>query len=61
MYVQPTLASCLLAICTFNLWMLKGVCDIFSMVVNFISNDLETKHVTIGLFEVIDTRHNYGS
>jgi len=48
MYLQPTLASFLLAICTFNLRMLKGVCDIFSMVINFISNDLEVKHVIIG-------------
>jgi hypothetical protein len=35
--------------------MLKGVHDIFVVVVNFIFNDWEAKHVIIGLFEVIDT------
>jgi len=34
--------------------MLKGAHDIFVVVVNFIHNDWEAKHVTI-LFEVIDT------
>jgi hypothetical protein len=34
-YVQPTLANCLLAICTFDLWMSKGARDVF-YVVNFI-------------------------
>jgi hypothetical protein len=29
--------------------------DIFAMVVNFIFNDWKVKHVTISLFEVIDT------
>ncbi len=55
MYVQLALASCLLAIRTFDLWMLKGVHDIFVVNVNFISNNQETNHLTIGLFEVIKT------
>jgi hypothetical protein len=29
--------------------------DIFAMIVNFIFSDWKVKHVTIGLFEVIDT------
>ncbi len=37
-----------------ELWMLKGAHDIFVMVINFIHNDWEVKHITI-LFEVIDT------
>jgi hypothetical protein len=45
----------LLAIRTFDLWMLKGVHDIFVAIVNFISNNYETKHVTIGLFKVMNT------
>jgi hypothetical protein len=53
-YVQPTLANYLLVICTFDLWMSKGACDVFD-VVNFISNDWEVKHVTIELFEVLNT------
>jgi hypothetical protein len=35
--------------------MLKGVHDIFVVVVGFIFSDWEAKHVIIGLFEVIDT------
>jgi hypothetical protein len=37
-YVQPTLASCLLATCTLYMWILKGVHYIFVVVVNFIFN-----------------------
>jgi hypothetical protein len=54
-YVQPALASCLLATCTLDLWILKGVHYVFVVVVNFIFNSWEAKHVIIGLFEVIDT------
>jgi hypothetical protein len=35
--------------------MLKGAQDVFVIVVNFISNDWEAKHVTIYLFEVSNT------
>jgi hypothetical protein len=35
--------------------MSKGAHDIFVVIVNFISNDLEVKHVIIGLFEVTNT------
>jgi hypothetical protein len=31
--------------------MSKGVYDVFTLVVNFLSNDWQPKHVTIGLFE----------
>jgi hypothetical protein len=34
--------------------MLKGMHDIFVVVVNFISSDWETKHVIIGLYKVSD-------
>jgi hypothetical protein len=37
--------------------MFKGTRDVFNIVVNFISSEWEAKHVTIGLFEVIDTRN----
>jgi hypothetical protein len=53
-YVQPTLVNCLSTICTFDLWMSKGTHDVFD-VINFISNDWEAKHVTIKLFEVLNT------
>ncbi len=48
----PALVDCLSTTCTFDLWMFKWACDVFAIVVNFISNDWEAKHVTIGLFEV---------
>lgn len=34
--------------------MIKGMHDVFVVVVNFISNEWEAKHVIIGLFEVMD-------
>jgi hypothetical protein len=54
-YVHPTLVDCILATCTFDLWMSKGVHDVFVVVVNFLSNKWEANHTTIGLFEVFDT------
>ncbi len=53
-YVVHALVDYLLATCTFDLFMFKGAHDIFVVVVNFILNDWEAKHVTIILFEVID-------
>jgi len=50
-FVQPALVKCLIATCTFDLWMSKGAHDVFAMVVNFLSINLKPKHVTIGLFE----------
>jgi hypothetical protein len=35
--------------------MLKGVQDVFVIVVNFTSSDWKAKHVTISLFEVSNT------
>jgi hypothetical protein len=43
------------ATCTFALWMSKCVHDVFTIVVNFLSNKWEAKHITIELFEVFDT------
>ncbi len=53
-YVVLTLVDCLSTTCTFDLWMFKGMHDVF-VAINFISNDWEAKHVMIGLFEVTDT------
>lgn len=41
-YVELALANCLLTTCTFDLWMSNGAHDVFVVVVNFISSDLET-------------------
>jgi hypothetical protein len=54
-YVHPTLLNCILATCTFDLWMSKGAHDVFAIVVNFLSNKWEAKHITIGQFEASNT------
>jgi hypothetical protein len=48
-YVQLALTTC-----TFDLCMSKGAYDIFAIVTNFILNNKEPKHMTIGLFEMIN-------
>ncbi len=35
--------------------MSKGAYDVFSLMINFLSNDRQPKHVTIGLFEITKT------
>ncbi len=53
-YVQLALAPCLSTTCTFDLWMFIRAHDVF--VVKFLSNNnLEFKHVTVGLFKAIET------
>ncbi len=39
----------------FNLWMSKGVYDIFALVINFLDENWEPKKVTISLFETTKT------
>ncbi len=51
LYIVSTLVECHFAIVSFNLWMFKGAYDVFTLVINFLSNDWQPKHVTIGLFE----------
>ncbi len=53
-YVHPTLVNYISPTCTFDLWMSKGAHDVFAIVVNFLSNKWEAKHVIIELFEVFD-------
>jgi hypothetical protein len=38
------------AITSFDLWMSKGVNDIFALVINFWGKDCAQKNITIGLF-----------
>jgi hypothetical protein len=54
-YVHSTFANYILGTYTFTLWMSKCVHDVFTIVVNFLSNKWKAKHVTIGLFEMFDT------
>jgi hypothetical protein len=51
-YVHPTFANCISTTCTFDLWMSKGAHDVFVVVINFVSNKWEAKHIIIKLFEV---------
>ncbi len=53
--MHPALVNCILATCTFDLWMSKGEHDVFVVVVNFLSSKWEAKHITIELFEMFDT------
>ncbi len=39
----------------FDIWMNKSALDTFSLVINFLTLDWESKHVTIGLFEAKNT------
>ncbi len=54
-YVLPALAGYFSAIASFNLWMSKGAHDVFALMINFLNNDWQPKHVIIGLFEAIET------
>jgi hypothetical protein len=54
LYVLLTLFDYLSSTTTFDLWMLMGVHDVFTLVVNFINVDWQPKQVTIGLFEATE-------
>ena len=54
-YVLPAIASCATASITFDLWMSRAGFDTFALVVNFIDDCWEPRHVTVGLFEAHDT------
>jgi hypothetical protein len=54
-YVHLALVDCILATCTFDLFLSKHAHDVFVIVVNFLSSKWQAKHVTIKLFEVFDT------
>jgi hypothetical protein len=44
----------LFATVSFDFWLFKGAYDVFALVIKFWGNDWQPKHVTIGLFEVIE-------
>jgi hypothetical protein len=43
------------AIANFDFWMSKGAHDVFILVINFLGFYWKSKHVTFGLFEVVET------
>jgi hypothetical protein len=49
-YVHLALTYYISTTYTFDLWLSKGVHDVFTIVVNFLSNKWEAKHVIIKLF-----------
>jgi hypothetical protein len=54
-YVIPALDSCVTTITFFNFWMSKFGHDMFILVIDFINSLWVSCHVTVGLFEAIDT------
>jgi hypothetical protein len=54
-FVLPYVNGVVSVTTTFDLWMNKGALEIFALVINFLTLDLESKHVTIGLFEENNT------
>ncbi len=55
LYVLLVVIKCHSIIASFDLWMSKARHDIFALVINFLGNDWQPKHITFGLFEPIDT------
>jgi len=55
LYVFFAFAKCHYVIVSFDIWMSKGAYDVFALVINFPSNDWQSKHVTISLFETTKT------
>jgi hypothetical protein len=48
----PSLEKCHFASISFGLWLPKGACDVFALVITFLKFDWKPKHVIIlGLFE----------
>jgi hypothetical protein len=46
--VLPKFTNCISTTISFELWMPKGVHDIFSFIINFLGSNWQPKQVTIG-------------
>jgi hypothetical protein len=55
--IIPTLVSCIIFKCSFNLWMFHAGFDTFVMVVSLINTSWEPTHVIIGIFEIHNITH----
>jgi hypothetical protein len=53
----PTLVSCIIFTCSFNLWMFHVGFYTFAMVVSPINTSWEPTHVIIGIFEIYNITH----
>ncbi len=49
-YVLPTLIKCHFVTTSFDLWMSKASHDIFALVIKFLGDNWQPKHITLGLF-----------
>jgi hypothetical protein len=49
------LADLFFAIVGFDIWMSEGAYDVFELMINFLGNDWQPKHVIISLFEATKT------
>jgi hypothetical protein len=54
-YVLPKLTNYIFATTSFDMWMSKGVHDIFALVINLLGSNWQPKQVTINLFEATKT------
>jgi hypothetical protein len=48
----PNLVNWVFTIASFDLWMSKGMHDVFALVVKLLGKDYMPKHITTSLFEV---------
>jgi hypothetical protein len=55
MHMLLAIAQCVIATTTFDLLMSKISFDMFVLVTNFINDDSVPYHITIRLFEALDT------
>jgi len=54
-YVLPKLTNCMFSTTRVDLWMSKGMHDIFSFVINFLGSNWQPQKKTIDFFEAIKT------
>jgi hypothetical protein len=55
LYVLPTLVEGHFIIANFDMWMSKVGHDIFALIIKFLGDDWQPKHITLGLFEPTNT------
>ncbi len=55
-HVLPNHVLAIEVFASFNLWMSHGEVDTFALVINFLNDNWVPLHITLGLFEVIETK-----
>ncbi len=59
MHVFPKFTSATIVYISFDLWMLRGGVDTFTLVINYLIEVWELMHVTVGLLKVNETTSLY--